>query len=110
MNLYCGSLWTRAVVHRGHELWFATTTRTAADRGLLAEFAGHIVFFKLYYNAHIDILAAFFFFFFQFLGKGQVILAMVNARALESTKAFLRNRNRLTRLRGYSFFRCIDTA
>lgn len=69
MNLYCGSLWTRAVVRRGHELWFATTTRTAADRGLLAEFAGHIVFFKLYYNAHIDILAAFFFFFFSISGE-----------------------------------------
>lgn len=108
MNPYCGSLWTRAVVRRGHELWFATT-RTAADRGLLAEFAGHIIFFKLYYNVHIDILAASSSFFFQFLGKGQIILAMVNARALETAKAFLRNRNRLTRLRGYSFFRCIDT-
>lgn len=62
MNPYCGSLWTHAVVRRGHELWFAMT-RTAADRGLLAEFAGHIVFFKLYYNVHIDILAASFFFF-----------------------------------------------
>lgn len=33
-------------------------TRTTADRGLLAELAGHIVFFRLYYNFHIDILAA----------------------------------------------------